>query len=321
MERPRTFLDWLQEDRAAATHGILRVCRTGKPSPHADMTAMALLSAPPNVPTFVVDADLWREVCETDVPELEDLPRLPYPVMMLILPSSKSAEVAAMIDVDTGRPFDTPNILLAELPNTTLFPTLGPEDTGWVMAPSGVVDLGPSGMLEIGACRWIPTKGSLTREIYAKKVPEWIVSVSGAAPEDLPLRDTIIHNPTAVGVVNLIALLVDKILHTRTYVSAASGHRRLRPHQTRRAATYLSLTAPSPLRRRDNARARPGESTITPHIRRGHWRRQWVLDAGEREVLEQRERAGKTLLAVRQWIRPCIVGKGEVANREYKVTL
>ncbi len=129
------------------------------------------------------------------------------------------------------------------------------------------------------------------------------------------------RNPTAVGIVNLIALLVDRILHARSYVSATSGHRRLRAHQTRRAATYLSLTAPSPLRRQAAERTRPGASTVTPHIRRGHWRRQWVLDAGEREVLEQRERAGKTLLAVRLWIRPCIVGRGEAAPREYKVTL
>lgn len=128
------------------------------------------------------------------------------------------------------------------------------------------------------------------------------------------------------GVVNLVALLVDRqLVTTLRPAGPALGPRKAkllaRRGLTRRASTLLSLTSPSSVRAALDVDGAPAWQ-VRPHVRRGHWRRQHVLDAGERQVLERVERDGRPpLLVVRQWVRPCVVGKGEPQRRDYRVIL
>ena len=69
-----------------------------------------------------------------------------------------------------------------------------------------------------------------------------------------------------------------------------------------------------------SAKLRPKEASfvtgraVTPHTRRGHWRRVWRLDPADYKVLEVQERVDRAPLhAVARWIPPTVVGGNDPA--------
>jgi hypothetical protein len=61
---------------------------------------------------------------------------------------------------------------------------------------------------------------------------------------------------------------------------------------------------------------------VRAHVRRGHWRRTWVLDPSDDAVVAKQEREGKsTLHAVLRWIPPTHVGVGPVETKPAIVRL
>lgn len=62
--------------------------------------------------------------------------------------------------------------------------------------------------------------------------------------------------------------------------------------------------------------------TVRAHIRRGHWRKTWVLEPKDDAVVAKKEREDKTILhAVLRWIPPTQVGKGEASPKTVHVKL
>lgn len=327
--RRRCLADDLLDDRRAFRDrlrlDIIRDCNLDpkKHPPGAIADALGdtasilwkLAQEPTPLPVFVVDPDLWSELVQTDPPD--DVPRLPYPTMLVLLPQGAGPEL---------RPLDAPH------------------DT-WSMSDMLLLDTE-----HLSA--WLPGtlgghRGCRTQDCgtaHSSRPGDWrVLELSGSHGGTPPLS-ACMHTVSVLvdendaqaseslaalhqrrGLRNLIALIVDRQLVRREQPDGpVLGNRKAallaRRGLSRRGYTLLSLTAPSQIRDASGDGAPLWQ--VRPHIRRGHWRRQHVLDAGEREVLERREREGKLpMLTVRQWVRPCVVGKGEVANREYKVTL
>lgn len=127
-------------------------------------------------------------------------------------------------------------------------------------------------------------------------------------------------DPLLVALHNLFALMADRGV-SQTPVNG--GHEKpVKPGErvkaARRPFTRLSLTEPM---RRRSAPATPTGRHLSAHIRRGHWKRYWVRDPNGRTVLSKKDGKHGDLHEVRQWVRPCRVGEGDPARRQYEVTL
>lgn len=318
------LLDARRDFREHLRADIIRDCGLDpkKSSPGAIADALGetasilwkLAHDPTPLPVFVVDPDLWAELVQTDPPE--DVPRLPYPAMLVLLPHGVGPELRPF-----DAPYDTHSMSDMLLLDTEHLATWLPGTLGGHRGCAGE-DWGDAHTPPVGDWRVLELSGSHggTPKLVACA---HTISVLADGHEAEPKSLAAVHQRR--GLRNLIALLVDRqLVRSERPDGPALGQRKAtllaRRGRSRRGYTWLSLTAPSRVRAESTDDAPLWQ--VRAHIRRGHWRRQHVLDAGEREVLERRERAGKPpLLVVRQWVRPCVVGKGEVAQREYKVTL
>lgn len=89
--------------------------------------------------------------------------------------------------------------------------------------------------------------------------------------------------------------------------------------------TVISLSAKAKTAQKASAAAEKEEGStraVRPHIRRGHWRKTWVLDPKDDAVVSKQEREDKAPLhAVLRWIPPTQVGKGDPAPKTVRVKL
>ena len=172
----------------------------------------------------------------------------------------------------------------------------------------------------------IARRGVVITQVLTQR---WVATAFGTAPDDIEaggmidssIEQTISGNPFLI---NLFHLLQDRQLTTTEVVpqvpkSPKKLKRLQRKGLSTRPYTLISLTEPAKPRKTTHE---PTGRTLRAHIRRGHWKRYWVLDADGRRVLaESISKTGKPLYQIAKWIRPHVVGKGTPGPRNYKVTL
>lgn len=120
---------------------------------------------------------------------------------------------------------------------------------------------------------------------------------------------------------NLFALMADRAI---TQAPVNGGHTRAITHGERVKAAhrpYTRLYLAAPIRPRAAEAGEPTGRTLAAHLRRGHWKRFWVRDPGEKQSLSTKPGKHGPLHEVRTWVRPCHVGAGEPRRRQYVVGL
>lgn len=163
------------------------------------------------------------------------------------------------------------------------------------------------------------SKGTIMRDGYelvddALVYGKWLSAddVMGSRFHDIAVAWRIVANL-------LIALqnkLVDLCVHDPLKGKKTKKVKRLL-RQGARKVTELSLRA-SPAR--SGSASEGSGRSVKAHLRRGHWRSQWVKEPGDRRVYETKKREDRPdLHKVLLWIHPTRVGKGDAERKVTRV--
>jgi len=93
----------------------------------------------------------------------------------------------------------------------------------------------------------------------------------------------------------------------------------LPPHAQKQTKPYTVVGLTTPVQGSPQAPKHRGSRNVRSHWVRGHWHAYWGQDAGERLILDSRERDdGVVVFKYLRWLKPYLKGTGEAASPRYK---
>ena len=244
-------------------------------------------------PYWRLDKDLAEGLVRTDPPldVLEELPKAPFEGMYIEIP----AGVFTVFNKDSGI-HDAVGIYLAKDLN---------YEKGISSESLCIVAAGES-------------KGEI--EVDGHKLADDALVYGRWLSRDDVMGSRFHHIDAAWRIVaNLLIALQNRLveLHVDDPLAGKKAKKVKRlVRQGARKVTVLSLRGSTKRRGQGSASGRSPKA----HLRRGHWRNQWVREPGDRKVYETKKRENRPdLYKVLLWIHPTTVGEGDVERKVTRV--